>query len=322
MNYLSEIMRQYEQQREKNLEELEKRKLEVQKRIPRIREVDVELAQIGLEIAKAVFKDPSLVDSAVQQIQKISQKLKREKAILLTDNNFPLNYLDLQFRCKSCKDTGFQENNKRCKCFEKQLVEKAYNFSSLGQKLKRENFRTFNVGLFSSESIDQTTPQKRITEILASAHSFISRINKKPAENMLFTGHTGVGKTFLCSCIAKELMDKHYSVIYQTAFQIIDIISQYKFSDKQDYQLKSSYDLIFTVDLLIIDDLGTEMINSFTQAEAFNIVNTRLLNDKSTIISTNLTPIEISKNYGERLGSRILGHYEIHQFLGSDLRLQ
>ncbi len=322
MNYLNEIIRQYEKQREKNLEELEKRKREIATKIPRVAAIDIELTQIGLEIAKAVFKDPSNADTAVIQIQKISQKLKREKAILLTDNNFPINYLEIQYNCKHCKDSGFLDTRKRCKCFDKQLIERAYKSSSLGLKLKRENFSTFNLELFSNESSGPITPRKNMEDILTVVKKFISKINKKPADNLLFTGHTGLGKTFLCSCIAKELIDKHTGVIYQTAFQIIDTISQYKFSDKQDSLLRSAYELIFTVDLLIIDDLGTEMINSFTQAETFNIVNTRLLNDKPTIISTNLTPIEISKNYGERLGSRILGHYDILQFEGSDLRLQ
>lgn len=322
MDHIQEILRLYEKQQEKNQEDLERRKDEVFKKIPRIAAIERELAQIGVEIAKAVFRDPDRAADAAAQIQSIAQKLKREKLILLTDHNYPITYLELQHRCKYCKDTGFIESGKRCRCFEKQLLDRAYNSSALGNKLKRENFATFNLNLFSDTATDGPSPREHMKEVLALSKRFIARIHQKPAENLLFTGHTGLGKTFLCSCIAKELIDQHVSVIYQTAFQLMDTISRYKFSDKQDPLMRTAYDLIFNVDLLIIDDLGTEMINNFTQSEAFNIVNTRLLNDKPTIISTNLTPIEISQAYGERLGSRILGHYDILFFNGVDLRLQ
>lgn len=332
MDQLHDILRLYEKQQEKNHEALERRKREVFEKVPRIEAIDKELALIGVEVAKAVFQDPNRADAAVAQIKNIAQKLKREKLILLTDNNFPVNYLELQYQCKQCKDTGFviagppdrptTGSGKRCKCFEKQLIDRAYSTSNLGNKLLRENFSTFNSQLFSEEPINGVSPRANMEEIVATAKAYIKNIHKRPADNLLFTGHTGLGKTFLCSCIAKALIDNHLSVIYQTAFQLMDTISRYKFSDKQDTLLRTAYELIFNVDLLIIDDLGTEMVNNFTQTETFNIINSRLLNDKPTIVSTNLTPIEISQVYGERLGSRILGHYDVLFFTGTDIRLQ
>lgn len=323
MNPIQELLRAYEKQRLKNQDALNERKVIAYERIPQLKAIDAELSLIGVELAKQVFSNPNSAEVAIAKIETLAKKLKREKVILLTDHNLPVDYLDLQYKCKTCKDTGFNEQGKRCRCFEKQLIAKAYDQSAIASKLKRENFANFNLELFSATSPapGEPSPRELMAENLSASKQFIAKVKRKPAENLCFYGHTGLGKTFLCSCIAKELLDKNVHVVYQTAFQLMDTISRYKFSDKQDLLLREAYELIFNVDVLIIDDLGTEMVNSFTQTEAFNVINSRLLNDKPTIISTNLTPIEITQVYGERLGSRILGHYDILLFTGQDLRL-
>ncbi|WGX76260.1 ATP-binding protein [Paraclostridium bifermentans] len=144
--------------------------------------------------------------------------------------------------------------------------------------------------------------------------------DKDNDENMLFYGDTGLGKSFMCNCVAKELLDKGYLVIYQTAFKMFEIIEEYKFKNSDDHITKDNYNNLFDCDLLIIDDLGTELTNSFTNSELFNILNTRLLSGKKTIISTNLSPMQLGDIYAQRIFSRIFDRFRMVKFIGNDLR--
>ena len=155
---------------------------------------------------------------------------------------------------------------------------------------------------------------------MQSCHQFIDDFDHKP-KNLFLYGSTGVGKTFLSNCIAKELLDKGYSVIYFTAFQLFDILSKGVF--EKDADAIAAHQNIFDCDLLVIDDLGTELSNSFTTSQLFLCVNERLLRHKSTIISTNLNFNQIVDIYSERTFSRICGEYTmIKLFSQVDIRIQ
>lgn len=324
MNTLyKDIMREYEIERDTQARSLLKRRQEIFTKIPRLKEIEMELSNVGVELAKAVFANPSHAEFAATQIQTVARKLKREKMILLTDHNYPIDYLEIHYACNLCKDTGFNEQQKRCRCYRQRMIDIAYNMSTLGSKLRKENFTTFNLELFEDQPLKETalSIRENISQHRKSAEAFVMDFQKRNGDNLLLYGNTGLGKTFLCSCIAKALLDLGHAVIYQTAFQLMDTIARYKFSDKQDTTLREAYEMLFNVDLLIIDDLGTEMINSFTQTEVFNILNSRLLTERKTVISTNLTPVEMSKAYGERTSSRLFGSYDVLEFYGKDLRL-
>jgi DNA replication protein DnaC len=318
------IMRDYEKRRDALSREQSRRKVEVYNKIPRLKEIDREVTNVGVEIARTVFANPDNAEQAAKQIQMIAQKLKKEKFILLTDNNFPIDYLDLKHDCELCKDTGFNEQQKRCICFRQKLIENAYEMSNIRSRLQKENFTTFNLSLFSDtvQTAHGISIKENMASLLATAEMFVSNFRSRNGDNLLMYGNTGLGKTFLCSCIARSLIDRGHSVIYQTAFKLMDTVQLYKFSDKQDSMLREAYDMLFTSELLIIDDLGTEMINSFTQTEIFNIINSRLLSERKTVISSNMSPIELSKAYGERISSRLFGSYEMLEFFGQDLRLK
>ncbi|MCK8060886.1 MULTISPECIES: ATP-binding protein [unclassified Fusibacter] len=318
------IMRDYEKKRDTHEREQARRKIEVYNKLPRLKAIDQEIANVGVEIARTVFSHPENAEFAAKQIQTIAQKLKKEKFILLTDNNYPIDYLNIKYDCDLCKDTGFNEHQKRCVCFRQKLIEHAYEMSNISTRLQRENFTTFDLSLFSKSVHPEQglSVHENMASLLATSEMFVSDFKVRNGDNLLMYGNTGLGKTFMCSCIAKSLIDKGHSVIYQTAFKLLDTVQLYKFSDKQNSMLREAYDMLFTAELLIIDDLGTEMINSFTQTEIFNIINSRLLSERKTVISTNMSPIELSKAYGERISSRLFGSYEMMEFFGSDLRLK
>ncbi len=319
---LKDILMEYEKKRDKAIYEQRIRTQKVYKKIPRIKAIDKEIWETGLSISKSIIDNPESYKENLQKVREHMEKLKMEKAYLLTEGNIPLDYLDIKYECKQCEDTGYLSNGDKCNCLKQSLINKAYKMSNVESVLKKENFQTFNIDIFPDEQFEgeSMTPRENMVNISSICEGFVSNFNENNEENLLFYGTTGLGKTFMCNCIAKALLDKNKIVIYQTAFKILEIIERRRFGRDENRFDDSQYSLLFDADLLIIDDLGTELSNSFTNAEVFNIVNTRLINGTKTIISTNLTPKEISDTYTDRVFSRVLEKFIPLRFYGPDLR--
>lgn len=194
--------------------------------------------------------------------------------------------------------------------------------------LEKENFDNFDLNLYSDEVNAvkynaKISPRQNILAVKDLALKFIEGFNNPEEKNLLFTGNTGLGKTFLSNCIAKETLLLGKTVLYQTAPIMLDNIIDYRFG-KSDFN--EVYNNIINVDLLIIDDLGTEKVTDTKITELFTIINTRLLNQNhkitKTIISTNLNVDELFKIYTTRIGSRLAGNYRFLRFFGDDLRFK
>lgn len=319
---LKEVFKEYENKRDIQKRLQESRIQEVYRKVPDIKKVDEEIFQMGLKMSKHIIGNPKGYEKSVKEARKSIEKLKMKKAFMLTESNINLDYMDLKYECHECQDTGFLENGKKCICLEQRLVSRAYSMSNLDHMLEKENFRTFDIDVFRDEKFEneKMTPRENMTDIVGIAEGFIANFEEKNGDNLLFYGSTGLGKTFLSNCIAKALLDKNKIVIYQTAFTILEILENRRFSKTDKAMSDYQYNLLLDSDLLIIDDLGTEMANAFTNSEIFNIVNTRILRGKKTIISTNLTPKEISATYTDRIFSRILDKFLPLKFFGKDLR--
>lgn len=309
--------RRYRQERDK-IQRTEK----LYKKIPAIKRIDEEIFKVGLSMSKYIIGNPQGYKANAKRAKDMIEKLKMEKAYIMTESNIPQDYMDMKYDCKICKDTGYLENGEKCNCLRQALVSRAYKMSNLQNVLESENFKHFKIDVFKDESFENEvmTPRENMIDIVGIAEGFISNFEENNGDNLLFYGTTGLGKTFLCNCIAKALLDKNKIVIYQTAFTILEILERRRFGkgnrEISDYQ----YDLLFDADLLVIDDLGTEVTNTFTNAEIFNIVNTRIIAGKKTLISTNLDPKEISAIYTDRIFSRILDKFIPIKFYGKDLR--
>ncbi len=319
---IADIQLIYERKRDRSERDLLRRKNEVYEKIPKIREIDDKIRGIGLKMAREVLSKPEKGDEIAIKAKGEIEALKMEKAFLLTEGNINADYLERQYECSICNDTGYLEDGKRCRCLKQEMANRAYKMSNLGRVLEKENFSKFNINLFSEESFEgeKLTPRENMADIAGYAEGFISNFDIDNGENLLFYGTTGLGKTFLCNCIAKALLDNNKTVVYQTAFTILDILERRRFRRDESEVTDYEYSMLFESDLLIIDDLGTEVSNSFTNAEIFNIVNTRLLSGKKTIISTNLTPNEISEIYTDRIFSRIFDKFIPLKFYGKDIR--
>lgn len=319
---LRDILVSYERKRDKAESELEYRIKDVYSQIPEIKSIDDEVSKIGLELAKLVLLNPQDKDSIIAQSKDKMHELKLKKEELLNRYNVPNGYLDLQYSCNVCKDKGFLQNGHKCNCLKQEIINEAYKMSNLSRMLENQNFNNINTNIFSDEIFEDSniSPRQNFLQIVSTCESFVFNFDRDNDENLLFYGDTGLGKTFMCNCIAKSLLDRGHLVIYQTAFKMFEIIEDYKFKNADDHISKDNYENLFDCDLLIIDDLGTELTNSFTNSELFNILNTRLLAGKKTIISTNLSPIQLGEIYTQRIFSRVFDRFRMIKFIGNDLR--
>jgi len=194
--------------------------------------------------------------------------------------------------------------------------------SNMEHMLEKENFDTFNINVFNNETYknEKLTPRQNMYYILEISEDFCSNYHDSNM-NLLLYGSTGLGKTFMCNCIANALINQEVSVLYQTAFSLFEIVENHKFNKQNETEENLiNYNMIFECDLLIIDDLGTEVGNSFTNAELFNIINERLINNKRIIISTNLSLEQLRDAYSDRITSRIFNNFVPLKFYGNDLR--
>lgn len=309
-----------ENKRDKNSHLLEKRREEIISKLPeylKIKNRTLSLFNDYMKNSGAYTKEET--ESLKEQIKQC--ELERKK--LLKDNGYDENYLEPIYDCHECKDTGYINNN-QCDCLIKILNEIAKKESRLSYILDEQNFDNFNLNIYSEISTDNNiSPKDNMKNILAFVKRFIEEFDNRNTKSLLFTGSTGVGKTYLSSCIAKTMIDKGKNVLYQSSAKLCEILEEYKFNrENAIYDTKNIVQDIYDIDLLIIDDFGTEFKTSYTLSAIFELINSRLVNNKKTIVSTNLSIIELKDIYSERLFSRFIGEFDILEFIGEDLRMK
>ena len=315
----AQIKREMERYRDYAINKADEEIKLIYEKYPRLKEIDKELKNAGSHMLKETLRRRGEDrDKLVKEFKEHYANLEKEKQSILDNAGISQDMLKPKFRCRLCEDTGIYKD-KECKCMKKRRIEKMYTLSNIHENMKERNFEKFDSSLFSKEPILNGVSQyDRILEISDTCREGIAGMEKTPFY-ALFMGGVGLGKTFLCSCLAKFAMEMGYSVVYATAYDIADVLVKVKFNRAtgEDYE---TLDLINSCDLLIVDDLGTEGINSATNTEIFTVINNRLLNKKSLIISTNLSLKDINRIYGERVFSRFMGGFKMCQFIGRDLR--
>ena len=314
-----EAMRELEKQRLQAQKALAARQDFLYEKLPEIKKIDDKMADIGLSLAKLVLKRD--VAGEAEGLRAKSEHLAQEKARILYDNGYDDAFFLEVYNCTDCKDTGYLDQ-KHCYCLKQRLIARYYEMSNLSKVLERENFDAFNINYYSDtvDEIRGISPRDNITRIWTTSLKFVENFGTK-FENLLFYGPTGLGKTFLSNCIAKELLDMGKTVLYTTAAQLFKLVEDARFNRVDIVDGATYLSMVMDVDLLIIDDLGTEFSTIVTNSELFNFINTRLLGKKPTIISTNLAPRDFEEYYSDRITSRIFGEYTLLSFIGDDIRI-
>lgn len=314
------LMRIYEQKQLDNENRLRKRFQEVYAKIPTLKSMDDSISDLSLSQARKLLDGDT---DALDALKKELHLLFEEKQQLLKAHGFPDDYLKLQYSCPDCQDTGYSGNQK-CHCFKRAIIDLLYTQSNLQEILTKENFDTCSLEYYSCNHIDRLTGRSSLDAMktaLKTCHEFVDTFSDE-FRNILLYGDTGVGKTFLSHCIAKELIEQSFSVIYFTASQLFDIFAKSTFEKNKQSDKQFDYEHIYNCDLLIIDDLGTEFSNSFTSSQLFICLNERILRKKSTLISTNLALDDLKNIYSERVFSRITSAYTVLRLTGDDIRIQ
>lgn len=313
------IMREYEQRQLKNHDIQTARYEEVYKKLPEFKSLDESISILSVQYGKKLLNGDSHALDALREELEI---LRSSKKGLLVSAGFPEDYLEPVYDCPDCKDTGYIGNQK-CHCFKKAAIRLLYEQSNIREFPAEAAFENFSLDFYSPSFYDKTTgrsARSMMEDTLRICHRFIDTFGKE-FQNLFFYGSVGVGKTYLSTCIAREIMNREFSVLYFSAPQLFSALSQSKF-DRADVDAKNINDFIFNCDLLIIDDLGSEYTNAFIAAQFFSCINERLLHRKSTIISTNLSLESIADLYTERSFSRITSSYTLLKIIGDDIRIK
>lgn len=314
----TEIYLEYERLKRKSEREYRERLEDIYRRFPEIKELDMQISAHGFKTAAAVASG----DPNAENMQKKLEELNRIRREMIGARGLSQYDFMRHYACEDCKDTGYLKNGERCHCHIRRLTQNACEESSISRLLKTQNFDSFDINKFSDKIIREEgkSPRDNMMEIRVISERFIENFDDENGQNLLFYGGTGQGKTFLSSCIAKALIDKRKSVVYETAPDLVQIMESASFSKEKSHDGAKRMELVRNADLLIIDDLGTEIANTFTVSQLFSLINNRIISGKKTIISTNLDLARIGKLYSERVYSRLLSSYGLIRFIGPDIR--
>ncbi len=304
------IMKTYEEKQFINRQESEKRKELVYKNIPEYKDVCSRISSLSVEYAMQLIDGN---ESVFSDYKTKLNTLRKKKEQLLTKAGFAADYLEPNFHCPDCKDTGYIGNEK-CHCFKQQIISLLYQQSNIKEMLNENNFSTLSYDFYEGEDL------QHFEMAVKTCKDFVDCF-KSDYHNLFFYGTVGTGKSFLSGCIAKELMDRGCSVIYFSATGLFERLSQISFDYTAKEELADLYEDLYSCDLLIIDDLGTELTNNFSSSQFFSCLNERALRKKSIIISTNLSLQELRDRYSDRIFSRITSNFKLCKITGPDIRM-
>ena len=307
-NQIMQIYREAQQERD---ELIRSRRDEIRERIPEFSKLE-----------DAFINDARRRDVHVDYKELTARFIEEEKKIL-RNNGYPEDYLEPPYQCPDCKDTGYvgEYNDIPCHCLKKHATDLIYRDEPIMKRLLTDHFEDFDLSGYSSKRDSSgMSSRENAQQALEQSKRFVETFDNS-FHNLFFYGTSGSGKTFLSSCIAGSLINTDHTVIYISAVRLFNVCSDYTFGEKKDTD-DYAYKSLFTADLLIIDDLGTEVSNTFTTSSFFYLINDRLLNSKSTIISTNLTLNEVSEIYSQRVYSRLVEKYNFFHLFGFDGRIE
>ena len=323
---IREILREYDLIQRQEEQALQRRRAEVADKVPEIVSIHHMIIEKMAQQSRKIIQNPNRHSDSIDRLQKEIANLKAKEIQLLVENGFPADYLDMKYRCSRCKDTGFVgfPVREKCSCLIQKLITRTYQLSNI-HELEYQNFDTFDSSIFPDtlEPGSKMSQRQYMEELKARLEQYVSQFPDNDRKIILFTGKTGLGKTFLLNCMAKAILDKGYTVIRISAYKLFDQLFHSAISNQQEYEQLQNQ--LFDVDALIIDDLGTETRrNNFTSEDLFNIINERSTLSKHTFLSTNLGLGDLRQRYSDRITSRLFdtSNTILIRFKGQDVRLR
>lgn len=292
------------------------RRSELHAKIPEVWEIDRQLSRTGMEIMEAIAKGGIDTESRIAAIRKRNEALQDKRSELLRVNGYPENYSNVQYECERCGDTGYVDTV-MCDCMKRALILAGYESSGLGGLIQSQSFENFSLDYYRSADPREYEAMKRN---LMRLQQFARDFDRKTYQNWLLLGATGLGKTHLSTAVAKTVIEKGFDVLYVTAVGLIGDFEAKRFGNGMD--AKKDISRYVEADVLMIDDLGTEVTNQFTLSCLYDVINQRINSRRCTVINTNLSLKEIDTRYNGRIASRLLGEYCPLIFKGTDVRRQ
>ncbi len=306
-----QIMRGYQECQLRNYHLLMKRRNEIYRLIPEYQQLENAVVTSSVERVRMLIDGENA--DLTEYRKKVAANAKRKEA-LLAEHGYPADYLEQIYTCPDCQDTGYISGQK-CHCFRKQEITLLYEQSNIQEIIEKENFSTLSYEYYQGEDLI------RFQNAVNVSKDFVAGF-KNHYQNLFFYGTVGTGKSFLSNCIAKELLAQNHSVIYFSAIGLFEQLARYSFDTKSKDSLYNFQKDLYNCDLVIIDDLGTEVTNSFVESQLFGLLNERHLRQKSTLISTNISLEVLRDRYSDRVFSRITSNYSICKLTGQDIRIQ
>ncbi len=309
------IMKGYERVTRANRFISEARREEVCDTIPGFRELTASVSTYSAASVRSMLEGD---ENALPRLRAQLAEIAASKRQLLTQYGFPSDYLEPIYSCPDCKDTGYISAanglKEKCHCFRQQEISILYAQSNIQDVISAENFSTLSYEYYQQEDL------QRFEAAVKLCKDFIQNF-PEDYRNLFFYGTVGTGKSFLSGCIAKELLESGHSVIYFSASGLFDLLARHSFDFRSKEALPGLYEDLYNCDLLIIDDLGTEITNNFVNSQLFSCLNERHLRRKSVLISTNLSLAEIRDRYSDRIFSRITSSFTLCKLTGADIRI-
>ncbi len=308
------IMRGYAQTRDRHLRLRQQRREEVYLRVPALRALDEEVPTAAADRLRARLSGSS--DSQQEDLarRRVADAARRRRA-LLKENGWPEDYLELTYDCPDCHDTGYI-NGQKCHCLRSREIALLYDQSHLQAQMREARFDRLSEHYYEGEDL------LNFRRAVQCSRQFVRSFGTEQAyPGLLFYGSTGVGKSSLSACIAGEILNRGSGVLYFSAATLFDRLAGYGYNAGERDEFRIFTGDLYTCDLLIIDDLGTELTNQYVSAQLFACLSERLLRRKATVISTNLPLKELQKRYSDRTFSRILDSYLLCRMTGRDIRV-
>ena len=286
------------------------RRSEIHAKLPEVAKIDLELSMLGIRVFEAsVSGDRARLDAINQDNIALNEKRKE----ILMAAGYPANYTEIRYECEECGDTGVVDY-RMCRCMKDKLIRAGLESSGMRDLIERQTFENFDLSYYTGEA------RERMVAILAMAKRYADEFEPEKASNVIMLGNTGLGKTHLSSAMGGVIISKGNDVYYSGAVEMMADFESERFGGDRGQDGSSITDKYFSCDLLIIDDLGTELINQFSTSALYNLLNARLIKKKATIINTNFSRDDLRKKYQDRITSRIFGEYLVWPFLGTDIR--